>query len=76
VARGLSCAGVFLLVLIALPRLTAATRESTEEATEAATEASAEEAIDANADQKLLLEVQINGRSIGKIGEFTLRRAS
>ena len=73
-ARGLSCAGIFLLVLIALPRLTAATRESTEEATEAATEASAEEAIDANADQKLLLEVQINGRSIGKIGEFTLRR--
>jgi len=30
-------------------------------------------AIDLNADQILLLDVQVNGHSIGKIGEFTLR---
>ncbi len=28
----------------------------------------------ANADQRLLLEVDVNGHSIGKIGEFTMRR--
>jgi len=74
VAKGLSCAGIFFLVLTSLPRLSAATKDTSEAATEAATEASAEESSDANTDQKLLLDVQVNGHSIGKIGEFTLRR--
>ena len=39
-----------------------------------ATEAAFEAASDPNADQKLLLEVWVNGRSIGKIGEFIMRR--
>jgi outer membrane usher protein len=39
-----------------------------------AIEATEEGEPDANSDQRLLLEVQINGHSIGKIGEFTLRQ--
>jgi outer membrane usher protein len=52
----------------------AATASTTDAAPESATEATFEEASDPNSDQKLLLEVWVNGRSIGKIGEFTLRR--
>ena len=71
-------AGIFLPLLALLPRLAAASGTTAVTATGAApespTEASFEEASNPNSDQKLLLEVWINGRSIGKIGEFTLRR--
>lgn len=78
VARWRRHAGILFLLLTILPRLAAASESpataSTEEATEASTEAAFEAASDPNVDQKLLLEVWINGRSTGKIGEFTLRR--
>ena len=58
--------GIFLLIVVApISRLVAAT----EVFTEVTMEASPEEI----GDEKLLLEVQVNNRSIGKIGEFTLR---
>jgi outer membrane usher protein len=50
-------AGIFLLVLAVMPRLAIA----------------AEMASSAAGDQTLLLDVQLNGYSTGKIGEFTLR---
>src|SRR6266581_1966264 len=43
-------------------------------ATEPSTAIAAGAATGANADQRLLLEVDVNGHSIGKIGEFTMRR--
>ena len=49
--------GTFLLMLALVPQLSLATEPASE----------------AKADETLLLEVQVNGRSIGKIGEFTLR---
>jgi len=52
-------------LLAILPRLAVAT--------EAPTEATTEAVPDANGDERLLLEVQVNGHSIGKIGEFILR---
>ncbi len=71
-------AGIFLLLLALLPRLALASGTtavtSTGAVPESPTETSFEEASNPNSDQKLLLEVWINGRSIGKIGEFTLRR--
>jgi outer membrane usher protein len=80
-ATGWRCrAGTIFLLMTILPRLAAACeaaeRTNTGEATEAVTETAFEEASDASSDQKLLLEVWINGRSIGKIGEFTLRRGT
>jgi outer membrane usher protein len=73
-------AGIFFLLLAILPRLAAASGTAavtpTEAAPESPTEAAFEEASNPNSDQKLLLEVWINGRSIGKIGEFTLRRGN
>jgi outer membrane usher protein len=44
------------------------------EGTSAATGAATPAAAGAAADQTLLLDVQVNGHSIGKVGEFTLRR--
>ena len=77
-ARWLRLAGILFLLMTALPRLAtaseASSRSTTEVATESATEAAFEAASDPNADQKLLLEVWINGHSTGKIGEFTMRR--
>ncbi len=76
-ARWLRSAGYCLILLAILARLAAASesvaKSTTEESTEATTEEAFEAATDPNADQKLLLEVWINGRSIGKIGEFTMR---
>lgn len=51
-----------------------ATAVSTASASPVSTSAGTEAAIAANADETLLLEVDVNGHSIGKIGEFTLRR--
>lgn len=70
-ARWLRTAGFCLLLLAILPRLAAASEKAAGPTTETAFE---EEASGSNSDQKLLLEVWVNGRSIGKIGEFTLRR--
>lgn len=64
-----------LFVFVALlSRLAAAGEAVAEAVSEATTEATSEAAPDPNADQKLLLEVWINGHSTGKIGEFTMRR--
>jgi outer membrane usher protein len=60
-ARQLGCAGILFLVLCIVPHPAVAN------------EVSAVSAPDPNADQSLLLDVQVNGHSIGKIGEFTLR---
>jgi outer membrane usher protein len=77
-AHWLRRAGIFFLVLAIAPRLAIATGAATaapaEAASSAATDVVPEEAADANGDEKLLLEVYVNGHSIGKIGEFTLRR--
>ncbi|MGA2086958.1 MAG: hypothetical protein ABSG60_15725, partial [Terracidiphilus sp.] len=52
----------------------APTSAATPAATGAATPAATGAAAGASADETLLLDVQVNGHSIGKIGEFTLRR--
>jgi outer membrane usher protein len=72
--RWLRYAGILPLLLAITPRLAVATEVASATSAEAAPEAATEAAFDANADEKLLLEVQINGHSIGKIGEFTLRQ--
>jgi len=64
-ARWLGYVGIVFLVLTVWPKPAVAT--------EVANDASAVAAPDPNADQILLLDVQVNGHSIGKIGEFTLR---
>jgi outer membrane usher protein len=75
-AHWLRRAGIFFLVLAIAPRLAIATGAASaapaEDASSAATDFVPEEAADANGDEKLLLEVYVNGHSIGKIGEFTL----
>src|SRR6202162_2560592 len=55
--RYLQFAGIFILVLAVTPRLAVATDITKTQST----------------DEILLLEVQVNGHSTGKIGEFTLR---
>jgi outer membrane usher protein len=71
-------AGALLLLLAAVLRLAAASEVSEKtargEAAGVVAEPAVEAASDNSGDEKLLLEVQINGRSTGKIGEFTLRR--
>jgi|CZKZ01.1.fsa_nt_gi outer membrane usher protein len=57
---------MFFLLLTIAPRLAIATEEAKEVPLEAAPLP--------DADEILLLEVHVNGHSIGKIGEFTLRR--
>ena len=64
-ARWLSCAEIFFLLLTIAPRVALAAEEATNVPTEAAPGPDAEEV--------LLLDVRVNGHSIGKIGEFRLR---
>jgi outer membrane usher protein len=75
-AKWLRRQGFFFLVLALVPRpaiaAKAAATAASPVAAEAAADVVAEEAPDANGDERLLLEVQVNGHSIGKIGEFTL----
>ena len=78
-ARWLAYAGACFLALNLTPGLALATEAATTAATAApatpvATSAATGAGAGANADQTLLLEVDVNGHSIGKIGEFTLRR--
>ena len=65
-AGWLSFAGIFLFGFLILPQPGFAAALDEEAPTPGAPES--------NADVTLLLEVQVNGRSTGKIGEFTLRR--
>jgi outer membrane usher protein len=78
VAKQRRSVGVFLLLMAVVLRLAAASEVSEktarEEAAGAVIETAEAAASDASGDEKLLLEVQINGHSTGKIGEFTLRR--
>jgi outer membrane usher protein len=64
-ARWRGCAGIFFLLLTMMPGLAVAA--------EAANSVPNAAVPDPNADQILLLDVHVNGHSIGKIGEFTLR---
>ena len=85
-AKWLGSAGAFFVLLNLLPRLALATEPTTAittavsaapatpGATFPATPTGTSAAAGANADQTLLLEVDVNGNPIGKIGEFTLRR--
>jgi outer membrane usher protein len=70
--RWFSCAGILFLVLTTMPQWAA----TAEEAYDGASVSTKGASPDRSADQVLLLEVLINGRSIGKIGEFTLRRGT
>jgi outer membrane usher protein len=64
---------LFLMPLLAVAAFgSTSAASSAASAALAASDVIAEEAPDENGDEKLLLEVQINGHSIGKIGEFTL----
>jgi outer membrane usher protein len=78
--------GIMVMALIVMPRLAQATEAGKEATSKVATEAPAGATTEAtayatleggfggSADQRLLLEVEINGHTTGKIGEFTLRR--
>jgi outer membrane usher protein len=63
-----SCAGIFFLLLTMMPRLAVAI-EAANSVPNAAVPAP-------NSDEILLLDVRVNGHSIGKIGEFTLRHGT
>ncbi len=65
-SKWLRFAGVVLLGLLIFPRQSFATEPDKEAPTDGAP--------DSNADVTLLLEVQINGHSTGKVGEFTMHR--
>jgi outer membrane usher protein len=84
VNRWIRILAILLLVPVILLRPAAAMEAAKEASSEASKDASiaastypsAEAASDggASSEEKLLLEIQINGHSTGKIGEFTLRR--
>jgi outer membrane usher protein len=67
-ARWLGCAEILFLLLTMMPRLAVAV--------EAANSVPNAAVPDPNADEILLLDVQVNGHSIGKIGEFALRHGT
>ncbi len=81
-SKWLACAGVLFLLLTAIPRLAAATDSSGEKdhtpIASVEDPASTDGEMDPNASgsETLLLEVVINGRSTGKIGEFVLRHGN
>ena len=58
--------GIFILVLLIMPRPAVADEKSDDVPSEAA--------FSPGSDETLLLDVQINGHSIGKVGEFIFRR--
>ena len=73
-ARRRRGAEIFFLFLTLIPQLAVAT-DATADSTSGAAAGSASGVANGSAsDQMLLLEVHVNGHSIGKIGEFTLRR--
>jgi len=75
-ARGLRCAQIAFLMMAAMPHLAAATGPVVSSATPPASPAAASSAPAASNDETLYLDVQVNGHSIGKIGEFTLRHGT
>ena len=75
-ARGLRCAQIAFLMMAAMPHLAAATGPVVSSAPPPASPAAASSAPAASNDETLYLDVQVNGHSIGKIGEFTLRHGT
>ncbi|MFZ0747424.1 MAG: fimbria/pilus outer membrane usher protein [Terracidiphilus sp.] len=65
-AGWLNWIGIFILVLLITPRPAVADEKSDDVPSEAA--------FSPGSDETLLLDVQINGHSIGKVGEFIFRR--
>ncbi len=72
-ARGLLCAQIVFLMMTAMPQLAAASGPGVSSIDPPAGAAAANTATLAGNDETLYLDVQVNGRSIGKIGEFILR---
>ena len=68
-ARWLGCAAIVLLVMA----FTSIPAVATGPVASSAAPAAPSPATGADSDETLLLDVQVNGHSIGKIGEFTLR---
>jgi outer membrane usher protein len=75
-ARWLRCAQIMFLMMAAMPLLAAATGPVVSSSSPPASPAAAEPAPAESNDETLYLDVQVNGHSIGKIGEFTLRHDS
>ena len=72
---------MLVLALTAMPGVVSGSEPKTDPSAVAAGDSSADPlaaaaAAAAASDQILLLEVEVNGRSIGKIGEFTLRHGT
>ncbi len=75
-ARWLRCAQIMFLMMAAMPQWAAATGPVVSSANPPANPAAAGPATAESNDETLFLDVQVNGHSIGKIGEFTLRHGS
>ena len=75
-ARWLGCAEIVFLVMAVMPQLAAATGPAVSSPTPAASPAAPDPVTRADNDETLYLDVQVNGHSIGKIGEFTLRHGT
>ncbi len=72
-ATGLRCAQIVFLMMAAMPLWAAAAGPVVSSASLPASPAAADPVTAPNNDETLYLDVQVNGHSIGKIGEFTLR---
>ncbi len=72
-ARGLRCAQIVFFMMAAMPQLAAALGPAVSSSPPPASPAAADPAPTPSNDETLYLDVQVNGHSIGKIGEFTLR---
>jgi outer membrane usher protein len=75
-ARGLRCAQIVFLVMAAMAQMAAASGPVVSSSSPPASPAAADPSPTANNDETLYLDVQLNGHSIGKIGEFTLRHGT
>ena len=75
-ARGLRCAEIVFIVMAVVPQLAAATGPVVSSTNPPADPAAAGPSPAESNDETLYLDVQVNGRSIGKIGEFTLRHGA
>ena len=75
-ARWLGCAEIVFLMMTATPQLVAASGPVVSSTNPPASPAAADPATTASNDETLYLDVQLNGHSIGKIGEFTLQHGT
>jgi outer membrane usher protein len=73
-ARGLVCVQYVLFVVAALSQCVAAVGPAVSSADPAAIPIASVPATNADSDETLYLDVEINNRSIGRVGEFILRR--